>query len=312
MELRQLRYVVRAVELGSMGRAADELGVVASALSQQISRLEGELSVRLLQRSSSGVRPTEAGLAFLHQAQLALRHVDSAAAVARQARLSGHVSVGLAPSTASMLALPFVAAMRQRYPEVRLRLVESLSGKLATLLDTRQLDLAVLFATDTTRRWSVLPLHDERLLVMGARGLPGWPTAQQVRLALLGELPLNLPCDRHGLRAVIDAGFARARIEPRIEPRIELQIDGLAVLMDAVRSGLGATLQPGAAVQRLPQDAVVAIEIGDADLHRRNLLASLSDNELAPQALAARVVLGDVARKLVCAGRWPGASLHET
>ena len=42
MELRQLRYFVRVAELGSMGRAANELGVVVSALSQQISRLEGD------------------------------------------------------------------------------------------------------------------------------------------------------------------------------------------------------------------------------------------------------------------------------
>ena len=63
MELRQLRYFVRVVELGSMGRAALDLGVVTSALSQQISRLESELSTRLLQRTSTGVVPTDAGLA---------------------------------------------------------------------------------------------------------------------------------------------------------------------------------------------------------------------------------------------------------
>lgn len=48
MELRQLRYFVKVCELRSMGRAANELGVVTSALSQQISRLEGELCTRLL------------------------------------------------------------------------------------------------------------------------------------------------------------------------------------------------------------------------------------------------------------------------
>jgi LysR family tcuABC transcriptional regulator len=53
MELRQLRYFVKVCELRSMGRAAIELGVVTSALSQQISRLESELSTRLLQRSST-------------------------------------------------------------------------------------------------------------------------------------------------------------------------------------------------------------------------------------------------------------------
>ncbi|EKD98701.1 MAG: Transcriptional regulator, LysR family, partial [uncultured bacterium] len=54
MELRQLRYFVRIVELGSMGRAALDLNMVQSALSQQISRLEGELSTRLLQRTAKG------------------------------------------------------------------------------------------------------------------------------------------------------------------------------------------------------------------------------------------------------------------
>jgi DNA-binding transcriptional LysR family regulator len=44
MELRQLRYFVKICELGSMGRAALELEVATSALSQQISRLESELS----------------------------------------------------------------------------------------------------------------------------------------------------------------------------------------------------------------------------------------------------------------------------
>ena len=49
MELRQLRYFVKVCELRSMGRAALELDIVTSALSQQISRLESELATRLLQ-----------------------------------------------------------------------------------------------------------------------------------------------------------------------------------------------------------------------------------------------------------------------
>src|SRR5438067_3779375 len=145
VELRQLRYFVRVVELGSMGRAALELAVGTSALSQQISRLESELATRLLQRTSSGVIPTDAGLAFWHQAQLAIRHADDAVRAARLARLSGHVSVGMAPSTTAVLGLPFMTAMRERYPDIRLHLVENLSGNLTSMLRARQLDLAVLF-----------------------------------------------------------------------------------------------------------------------------------------------------------------------
>lgn len=307
MELRQLRYFVRVAELGSMGRAAADLGVVTSALSQQISRLEGELSTRLLQRSPGGAHPTDAGLAFLRQAQLALRHADDAVHAAQQARLSGHVSVGLAPSTAAVLALPFLQAMRERYPLVRLQLVENLSGHLAAMLNSRLLDLAVLFTADAARRWSVLPLLDERLFVIGARTLAGMPRGRRVRIAQLGELPLVVPSAPHGLRAVINAAFARVRREPCVV----LEVDGLAVLMDAVRAGIGATLQPAAAAAREPPDTLTRVEVADRDARRRNLLASLSDDELSPAALAARVTLADVARSQVRAGRWPGATLHE-
>jgi LysR family tcuABC transcriptional regulator len=307
MELRQLRYFVRVVELGSMGRAASDLGVVTSALSQQISRLEGELATRLLQRTARGAIPTDAGMAFLQQAQLALRHADDAVLAAQQARLSGHVSVGLAPSTAAVLGLPFLAAMRSRYPEVRLRLTESLSGGLGTMLNARQLDLAVLFETASARRWSVTPLLDERLFVIGPHGGHGMPKGQRVRLRRLDKLPLIVPSGSHGLRAIVNAAFARAKCEPNVV----LEIDGLAMLMDAVGAGLGFTIQPGAATARVAPGSFGLVEIDEPGAHRRNLLASLSDDELSPAALAARVVLADVARTLVAEKRWPGATLHD-
>src|SRR3989344_4082744 len=106
MELRQLRYFVRVVEQGSMSRAALDLDVVQSALSQQITRLESELATRLLQRTPRGVTPTEAGLAFFREAQLTLHHADQAVRAAQQARLSGTVTVGLAPTTSGVLGLP--------------------------------------------------------------------------------------------------------------------------------------------------------------------------------------------------------------
>ena len=311
MELRQLRYFVRVVELGSMGRAADDLGVVTSALSQQISRLESELSTRLLQRSSTGVVPTDAGLAFWRQAQLALRHADEAARAAKQARLSGHAAIGLAPSTAALLGLPLIEAMRARFPNVRLHLVENLSGHLANMLNARQLDLAVVFQSDMARRWSVIPLLEERLFLIADRKLAGLPKAKRVRLAQLTRLPLILPSGPHGLRALVSAAFARAKCEPRVVT----DIDGLALLMDSVRAGHGATIQPGAAITRVARETgepLALIEIADAHAVRQNLLVSLSDDELSPAGLAARVVLADVARSLVRAGRWTGATLHDS
>ena len=307
MELRQFRYFVRVVELGSMSRAALDLGVVQSALSQQISRLEGELSTRLLQRSAKGVVPTEAGLAFFREAQLTLRHADEASRAAQQSRLSGSVSVGLAPTTASVLGLPLVQAMRERYPDVRLHVVESLSGHLSNMLNARQLDLAVLFDTHPARRWSVTALLEEKLFLIQSRRAPVAERPGPVRPADLKGVPLILPSGPHGLRSTLDAAFARVRDKPAIAA----EIDGLAMLMDAVDAGLGATLQPWAALGRFAdaQERFRLCEVADAQARRLNSLCSLSDDELSPAALAARVVLAERARELVQAGRWGGARL---
>jgi LysR family tcuABC transcriptional regulator len=307
MELRQLRYFVRVVELGGISRAALDLQLVQSALSQQISRLEGELSTRLLQRTSKGVTPTEAGLAFFREAQLTLRHSEQAVRAAQQSRLSGSVSVGLAPTTASVLGLALMRAMRERYPDVRLHMVEGLSGHLSAMLNARQLDLAVLFDTNPARRWSVLPLLEEKLFFIRARqGLPAKAPAR-IRMAQLKGVPLILPTGAHGLRSTLDALFARTRLKPTVVA----EIDSLALLMEAVDAGLGCTLQPWAAVARFPdaQQRFHLAEISDAQARRINALCSLSDDELSPAGLATRVVLADCARERVRSGRWVGAAL---
>lgn len=305
MKIRQLRYFVRVVERGSMGKAAQDLNVVTSALSQQISRLESELSTRLLQRTSTGVVPTDAGIAFFRQAQLALRHIDEAGRAARQARLSGHVNVGLAPTTASVLALPLIQAMRDRYPDVRFHLVESLSGHLATMLNARQLDLAIVFGAESGRRWTIEPLLEEKLFLIAAPTFSPFPESEKATLKDIAAIPLAMPTDIHGLRTLL----SQAGRQYNIEPDIALEIDSLAIVMDTVRAGIAATVQPGAALARLRHEAFKMTELTGDGLSRRNMLVSLSDEELSPAALATRVVMRNVALEQVRNGHWLGATL---
>ena len=316
MELRQLRYFVRIVELGSMSRAALDLDVVQSALSQQITRLEGELATRLLHRTPRGVSPTEAGLAFFREAQLTLRHATQAVRAAQQARLSGTVTVGLAPTTAGVLGLPLMQAMRARYPDVRLHMVESMSGHLTAMLNARELDLAVLFDTRLQQarqsagalRWEMAPLLEEDLFLICAQGGPGTRRLPEtLTVAELGDEPLILPTGPHGLRSALDAAFAR----DRVVPHVVLEVDSLAMVMAAVDAGLGSTVQPWAAMGRYPDAArrFQCARLTDAPARRVNLLCSLPDDELSPAALAARVVIADCARTLVEGGQWAGATL---
>ncbi|EGZ4334268.1 TPA: tricarballylate utilization LysR family transcriptional regulator TcuR [Salmonella enterica] len=306
MELRQLRYFVRIIETGSMGSAAQDLDIGVSALSQQMSRLENELAIRLLQRTSRGVTPTNAGLAFYSQAQLALRHADDAILAAREARLSGHVSVGMAPSTASILGIPFIHAMQENYADVRLHVVESLSGNLERMINTRQIDLAVVFQKDKILRWSARPILEEQLFLIGSHALLAALPDNPITPEQLAGIPLIMPSQGHGLRGRLGAVCQ----EHALNVEIVAEIDGLALLMRAVRDGLGATLQPGAAISHLDNDALRVIGVHNPVLSRPNFLVSLSDDELTPAGLAARVVLTKVMRQLVNAGEWPGATLY--
>lgn len=304
MELRQLRYLVRTIELGSISQAALDLGVAQSAVSLQIQRLEGELATRLLQRTPSGVVPTDAGLAFLAHAQLALRHADEAMLAARQSRLSGVVSLGLAATTASVLGVPLLQAMQKQYPDIRIHLVEGMSGHLGQMLNARELDLAILFGAEQARRWTVQHLLDERLFFVCSTeaGLDELPTT----LAAIGEQPLVLPTHRHGLRRVIDTAFAALNRQPNIVA----EVDSLTVLMDMVAAGMAASLQPWSALARQPAAGgrLRWAEIADAGTARRNLLCSLSDDELSPAARATRGVLRQVVGQLLEDGRWQGAT----
>src|SRR4051794_34049681 len=96
MELRHLRYFVAVAEESSVGRAARRLNLARPALSRQIHDLERELGVALFERLPRGLALTDAGRAFLTEAQAMLEHADRATQAARRFALgqSGRVVVG--------------------------------------------------------------------------------------------------------------------------------------------------------------------------------------------------------------------------
>ena len=125
MELRQLRYLVTLSEELHFGRAAAREHIVQSALSQQIQRLERELGVRLLERSTHHVELTTAGAVFLVQARQILAQVDRAAQVARSAvGASPTLRVGIID--AGYDSMPQILhEVQARYPDLIIHQVEA-------------------------------------------------------------------------------------------------------------------------------------------------------------------------------------------
>src|SRR6185503_14284753 len=116
MELRQLRYFVTLAEELHFGRAAEREHIVQSALSQQVQRLERELGVRLLERSTHHVSLTAAGAVFLVEARQILAHVDRAAGVARRAEgAAATLRVGIIDSSYDSMP-QILHEVQARYP----------------------------------------------------------------------------------------------------------------------------------------------------------------------------------------------------
>src|SRR4051812_27253303 len=143
IELRQIRYFVTLAEELHFGRAAAREHIVQSALSQQLQRLERELGVRLLERSTHHVGLTVAGAVFLVEARQILAHVDRAAAVARSAAgTSPSLRVGIID--ASYDSMPQILhEVQARYPDLVIHQVEAgVPEQYQQLLDGR-LDVGI-------------------------------------------------------------------------------------------------------------------------------------------------------------------------
>jgi DNA-binding transcriptional LysR family regulator len=125
MELRQLRFFVTLAEELHFGRAAAREHIVQSALSQQLQRLERELGVLLLDRTTHHVELTAAGGALLVEARKILAHVDRAAVAVHRAASSAPVlRVGVVD--ASYDSMPrILREVQQRYPDLEVHQVEA-------------------------------------------------------------------------------------------------------------------------------------------------------------------------------------------
>ena len=124
MSLDELVLFSRVVDTGSFTAAAKAAGVPTSTVSRAVARLEDELRVRLLERTSRKVAPTEDGLALHQEIAPHVAALSRATDVlaAREERPSGLLRVTAPPDLAAHVLPELVVAFTQRYPDVSVEL----------------------------------------------------------------------------------------------------------------------------------------------------------------------------------------------
>ncbi len=223
MKLQQLRYFAAVYEQGSFSAAAEKVNATQSGLSMHVSQIEKRYYVKLFERSSSGVTPTELGRAFYREAVKVL-----AAAQIAEDRLQnlseavvGHIHVGLMPTFTRAVLTSVLLRMAKEFPEVRVSISEAYSGALAEEVAEGRLDFAVVpasFELNEVLESKTMGEDRECLVFACDRDLPVHP--EGIRLSEVAPLKLVLPGPNNARRHRIESYLAVNGIE--ISEQLEL------------------------------------------------------------------------------------------
>ena len=168
IELRHLRYFLAVFEELHFGRAAERLHMAQPPLSQAIRKLEQELGVQLLARTSRVVTATEAGRVFAEEARNVFAALDHAVLEARRAGgLQGALRIGCLPSLPIERLLRFLAALQAQAAERQTRVTHLPFLEQTRLLRSGELDIGLFHDVGDYPDIEVEPLFPgERLAVL--------------------------------------------------------------------------------------------------------------------------------------------------
>ena len=247
LDLRLLWYFKRTAEIGSLTKAATELGTSQPALTRHIMRLERELRATLLLRDQRGVTPTEAGALVLDKAENLLRleqaMKDDIGALSRT--IAGDVSLCMPSSMHWVVTAPLTSVVAAKLPDIRLRLMDGFDHLSRAQLKSRSADLGVIvYDPDSILEGvSCRPVATEQLCLIGSTppAIPPGP----VHLAKIAGLPLILPNGLNILRRRLDLAFRRARLSPDI-----IEVDSYLLMSYLTHQSRGYAIAPSCFVTR--------------------------------------------------------------
>ena len=251
LDLRLLWYFKRTAEIGSLTKAAAELGTSQPALTRHIMRLEHELRATLLLRDQRGVTPTEAGALVLDKAENLLRleqaMKDDIGALSRT--IAGDVALCMPSSMHWVVTAPITSVVRAKFPDIRLRLMDCFDHLSRAELKSRSADLGVIVYDPD----SILdgidchPVAVEQLCLIGITppAIPPGP----VHLEKIAGLPLTLPNRQNLLSRRLELAFRRAHLSPDI-----IEVDSYQLMTDLIHQSRGYTIAPSCFVARRRED----------------------------------------------------------
>jgi LysR family nitrogen assimilation transcriptional regulator len=310
METRRLQAFVRMVDVANLTRAAQSLGITQPALSQQLTALEEEFGVQLLERTRSGVQPTPGGQALYRHATLILNQIENARADVAAARklISGNVSIGMPLSVTAVMIVPLLRTVGERYPGISLDFTDGLPAAIAgELVASRRLDIAFLSAPTKDKSVATEELVVERLALITSPNNPLGQSKSPIALRDLKDHPLILPNHSVHLRKIVDDAFASVKVEPKVVA----EMNSVYALCSATSAGLGSAIVPFSTSELANPHRFVRRKIIRPELVRPIYLATAGHTELSSQAKAVYDIIIEIKQQMIADGVWRPARPNE-
>lgn len=226
--VRQLQAFMAVYRLRKLGAAAAQLFVTQSAVSVLIRQIEDGLGVRLFERNTRSLQPTDAAHEMMVIAERILRDLDTLSAGCRDARelRRGQISLAITPTLASMLLPAAVRTFAHEHPGIQIHVNDCAPDQFLTRIVGEQVDFGIgtpEHAGDEVQQQTLLRDH---LAVVCA---PDHPLARltKVRWVDLAEHPVIAGRPGYGVRRLVDLSAAQAGVTLRVANEVSFQSTAL-------------------------------------------------------------------------------------
>lgn len=293
INLDRLKVLLVVAQTGSLTKAALELNMSISAISQQISRLEKEVKLPLIERMPRGIQTTPAGAALVYHAQQIDRNISAALSeISEYKNLNrGKLRISTFPTFAASMMPEVLSRYRKEFPHIELQVKSTLQQGIIDTLIRRESEIATLWDYSWMKidepDLALVPLMIEPTMLL----VPESHRVAEQKYVHLSDLAQEkwITRDNHPVSSVLqiicqDSGFT---------PEILMLANDYQELQGMVAAELGLALAPKLAVLN-PRPGIKVIHLVGNPAPRRILLAHHAKAMLSPAAQSAIEIFHEV------------------
>lgn len=259
--IKELKTLTAVAREGTFAAAGHRIGLTQAAVSAQMQRLEAELGFEIFDRKGRTAHLNKMGQQILLQAQDLLRLYDNLGSTAVGLPPSVLVNIGAIASVQRSYLPDALARFHQRCPYCRTRVIPGLSMELVNLVDTGEIDMAVVirppFSLQSDLRWTTLALEPYRLIVPRDVAGDDWT-----------QLLTSQPFIRYDRSSFGGRQVDRFLRQMHFNLREVCELDELEAIIKLVENGVGVALVPQTSPDFEWPAGVRAFDLGPHTFHR--------------------------------------------